>query len=149
MSKDRVNFKSNRYAINVPRPAPVNGKGTATKKTKARHSYLWIFLSVLLLIFVKTLSIAFLKILNLLKIFSILFKNNKPNGTRNIFPAIAYGKAFHQTQPNWLIAIIGMVNLDSNPGIIEKIKICSHWGNWSIKEIYSPKYMINNDLTYM
>jgi len=48
---DLESFKSKRYAINTPKPAPVKGSGTATKNTRDRHSYLCIFLSALFLIF--------------------------------------------------------------------------------------------------
>ena len=37
---ESLNLKSNRYAINTPIPAPVNGKGNATKNINARPLYL-------------------------------------------------------------------------------------------------------------
>lgn len=93
MRNDLEILKLNRYAINEPNPAPVNGRGTATKKTKAMVSYFRILLSALFLIFGNPQSIALLHEGNWRRYCSTFLKNNKIKGTNIRLPARATGNA--------------------------------------------------------
>lgn len=123
MISDKENFKSNNTAINDPSPAPVKGKGIATKNNNAIVSYVLTFLSARCRIIGNPQSIAFFQRGKVHKNNSTFLKNFKIKGTRNMFPAIAIINASSQDHPNCRIAKRGTVYRASKPGTIEYKKI--------------------------